>query len=89
MKDNQKYSKEDNRVLQSTEKLKSQEQRQRESITNISNDNSRSVTNNQAGSSINQTFNFNLESNSLESPNTFFEEVSTLLRNNKGVLVGG
>lgn len=38
---------------------------------------------------INQTFNFNLDGTSLKDPQTFFNDVSTLIRNNQSSLVGG
>lgn len=37
---------------------------------------------------INQTFYFNVAPDSMKDPQTFFTDVSTLIRNNKGILVG-
>ena len=45
-------------------------------------------TTNNKNQNITQTFNFNMSSDSMNNPQSFLDEVSMLLRNNKGVLVG-
>lgn len=47
-----------------------------------------SQNNSNSTSNINQTFNFNLSKDSMDSPQNFLDEVSMLIRNNKSTLVG-
>lgn len=44
--------------------------------------------NNYDKSTINQTFNFNLNTDSLQNPQTFFEDFANIIRNNKSSMVG-
>lgn len=46
------------------------------------------TSNNTKNQNITQTFNFNMSSDSMNNPQSFMDEVTMLLRNNKGVLVG-